>query len=191
MNESLDSSSTFLPMTDNSMTTFSLLEIRLKRPSGFESCIQQRKTTGLLSIRKSLACARASKFTTTKHIYIYDIFVCLHEFHSFTTNTNTNKMTRWYQFVYAKKSEYMPVHWFYDSKRKLWELYSCLMIWYLWPYYVQFILSVASGKVINTITAYWVYRWCMWNIVHWVCVLKRRTTYSLCLWLIPFSPDAR
>ena len=36
---------------------------------GFESCIQQRKTTCLLSIRISLACARASKLTTT-NMYI-------------------------------------------------------------------------------------------------------------------------
>ena len=36
----------------------------------FESCLQQRKTTCLLSIRISLACARASKLTTT-NIYIY------------------------------------------------------------------------------------------------------------------------
>ena len=35
----------------------------------FESCIQQRKTTCLLSIKKSLACARASKLTTT-NMYI-------------------------------------------------------------------------------------------------------------------------
>ena len=34
---------------------FCLLEIRFQRPPGFESCIQQRKTTCLLSIRKSLA----------------------------------------------------------------------------------------------------------------------------------------
>ena len=47
----------------------SLLEIGSQRPSGFESCIQQRKTTCLLSIRKSLACARASKLTTT-NMYI-------------------------------------------------------------------------------------------------------------------------
>ena len=44
---------------------FSLLKIGFQRPSGFESCIQQRKTSCLLSIRKSLACARASKLTTT------------------------------------------------------------------------------------------------------------------------------
>ena len=44
---------------------FSLLEIRFQRLSGFESCIQQWKTTCLLSIKKSLACARASKLTTT------------------------------------------------------------------------------------------------------------------------------
>ena len=36
---------------------------------GFESCIQQRKTTCLLSIRISLACAGASKLTTT-NMYI-------------------------------------------------------------------------------------------------------------------------
>ena len=35
----------------------------------FEPCIQQRKTTCLLWIRKSFACARASKFTTT-NMYI-------------------------------------------------------------------------------------------------------------------------
>ena len=34
------------------------------RDPGFESCIQQRKTTCLRSIRKSLACTRASKLTT-------------------------------------------------------------------------------------------------------------------------------
>ena len=49
---------------------FGLLQTRFQRPSGFESCIQQRKTTRLLSIRKSLACARASKLTTT-NICIY------------------------------------------------------------------------------------------------------------------------
>ena len=31
---------------------------------GFELCIQQRKTTCLLSLRESFACARASKLTT-------------------------------------------------------------------------------------------------------------------------------
>ena len=51
---------------------FSLLEIEFQRPSGFESCIQQRKTTCLLSIRKSLACARASKLTTT------NMYVCMY-----------------------------------------------------------------------------------------------------------------
>ena len=45
---------------------FSLLKIGFQRPSRFESCIQQRKTTCLLSIRISLACARASKLPTTK-----------------------------------------------------------------------------------------------------------------------------
>ena len=48
---------------------FSLLEIRFQRHSGLESCIQQRKTTCLLSILKSLARARASKLTTT-NMYI-------------------------------------------------------------------------------------------------------------------------
>ena len=47
---------------------FGLLEIRFQRPR-FESCIQQRKKTCLLSIRKSLACARASK-STTANMYI-------------------------------------------------------------------------------------------------------------------------
>ena len=36
----------------------------------FESCLQQRKTTCLLSIRISLACARASKLTTTKMYFV-------------------------------------------------------------------------------------------------------------------------
>ena len=48
---------------------FSQLANKCLRPSGFESCLQQRKTTCLLSIRKSLACARASKLTTT-NLYI-------------------------------------------------------------------------------------------------------------------------
>ena len=47
---------------------FSLLEIGFQRPSGFESCIQQRKTSCFLSNRKSLACARASKLTTNMYI---------------------------------------------------------------------------------------------------------------------------
>ena len=47
---------------------FSLLETGFQRPSGFESCIQQRKTTCLLSIKKSLACARASKLITNMYI---------------------------------------------------------------------------------------------------------------------------
>ena len=38
---------------------------------GFESCIQQKKTTCLLSIRKSFACARASKLTIT-NMYIFN-----------------------------------------------------------------------------------------------------------------------
>ena len=37
-----------------------------------ESCIQQRKTTCLLSNRRSFACARASKLTATnKHVCMY------------------------------------------------------------------------------------------------------------------------
>ena len=35
------------------------------------TCIQQRKATCLLSIRKSLACARASKLTTNMHVCMY------------------------------------------------------------------------------------------------------------------------
>ena len=62
---------------------FSLLEIGFQRPSGFESCIQQRKTTCLLSIRKSLACARASKLTTTNMC----VHVCVH---ITATRWNTN-----------------------------------------------------------------------------------------------------
>ena len=44
---------------------FSLLATRCLRLPRFESCIQQKKTTCLLSIRISLACARSSKLTTT------------------------------------------------------------------------------------------------------------------------------
>ena len=50
---------------------FSLLAIWCLRPPRFESCIQQRKTTCLLSIRTSLACAKASKLTTT------NMYVCM------------------------------------------------------------------------------------------------------------------
>ena len=42
--------------------------IHISRVPRFESCIQQRKTTCLLSSRKSLACAWASKLTT--NIYL-------------------------------------------------------------------------------------------------------------------------
>ena len=70
---------------------FSLLEIRFQRPR-FKSCIRKRKRTCLLSIWKSLACARASKLITTNmymhmytyavcHIYIYVcvcVCVCVH-----------------------------------------------------------------------------------------------------------------
>ena len=57
---------------------FSLLAIwflTLRLPS-FESCIQQRKPTCLLSIRKMLASARASKLTAT-NMYI-GACVCSH-----------------------------------------------------------------------------------------------------------------
>ena len=47
---------------------FNLLEIWFQRP-WFESWIQQRKTTCLLLIPKSFACARASKLTTTNVIH--------------------------------------------------------------------------------------------------------------------------
>ena len=53
-------------------STYIIIYISFRRrfgvwdPDGFESCIQQRKTTCLLSIRISLACARASKLTTTR-----------------------------------------------------------------------------------------------------------------------------
>ena len=67
------SSSSFLAWSSIAQSVcqqaFSLLVIGFQRPSGFESCIQQRKTTCLLSIRKSFACARASKLTTT-NMYI-------------------------------------------------------------------------------------------------------------------------
>ena len=42
---------------------------------GFKSCIQQRNTTCLLSIWISLACARASKLTTT-NMYVW-MCVCM------------------------------------------------------------------------------------------------------------------
>ena len=57
---------------------FSLLAIWCLGP-GFESCIQQRKTTCLLSIQISLARARASKLTTTNmytYMYIHTYIFC-------------------------------------------------------------------------------------------------------------------
>ena len=66
------SSSSFLAWSSIAQSVcqqaFSLLKIGFQRPPGFESCILQRKTTCLLSIRKSLACARASKLTTNMYI---------------------------------------------------------------------------------------------------------------------------
>ena len=41
------------------------------RPPSFESCVHQRKTTCHPSIKKSLACDRASKLTTDMYIYVY------------------------------------------------------------------------------------------------------------------------
>ena len=55
---------------------FSLLEIGFQWPSSeFESCSQQRKTSCLLSIQKSLACARASKLTTNIYLSKLDLRV--------------------------------------------------------------------------------------------------------------------
>ena len=68
---------------------FSLLEIGFQRHPGFESCSQQRKTTCLLSIRKSLACARASKLTTT------NMYVCKN--HSMIMCTG-NRVKMLYEF---------------------------------------------------------------------------------------------
>ena len=45
---------------------------------GFESCIQQRKTTCLLSIRISLACARASKLTSNIIYRYWDKYSALY-----------------------------------------------------------------------------------------------------------------
>ena len=50
------------------VVNFDALAQRSLEPSRFESCIQQRKTTCLLSIRTSLACARSSKLTTNMYI---------------------------------------------------------------------------------------------------------------------------
>ena len=47
-------------------------------PDGFKSCIQQRKTTCLLSIRISLACARASKLTTNNIDIAQNMNLCTH-----------------------------------------------------------------------------------------------------------------
>ena len=58
----------FSLIIDSSVSFFSGHSVCLRfgvwDPDGFESCIQQRKTTCLLSIRISLACARASRLTT-------------------------------------------------------------------------------------------------------------------------------
>ena len=60
-------SSSFLPWSSIAQSVcqraFSLLEIWFQWPR-IKSCIHQRKTTCLLSIWRSLACARASKSTT-------------------------------------------------------------------------------------------------------------------------------
>ena len=48
-------------------SVFGLLAIRCLRLPSFEFCIRQRKTTCLLSIRNSLASARASELTTNMY----------------------------------------------------------------------------------------------------------------------------
>ena len=50
---------------------FSLMAIWCIKLPNFDSCIAQRETTCLLSIRKSFACARASQLTTNIHIHIH------------------------------------------------------------------------------------------------------------------------
>ena len=52
-------------------SAFRLLAIWCLRIPRFESCIQQRKTTCFLSIRKLLACGKAPKLTTNISIYIH------------------------------------------------------------------------------------------------------------------------
>ena len=51
------------------------------------TCIQQRKITCLLSIRKSLACARASKLATNTgmlgwNVFLHDIIQYVYEMYS-------------------------------------------------------------------------------------------------------------
>ena len=69
---------------------FSLLVIWCLRLPSFESCIQQRRTTFLLSIRKSLACARASKLTTK--ISINTMNICITK-KPYSTLYQTNRLT--------------------------------------------------------------------------------------------------
>ena len=74
---------------------FSLLEIRFQRPSGSESCIQQRKTTCILSIRKSIACARAASKLTTRNMY-----VCMLAMHTYIhACVCSGYRQSWYYFV--------------------------------------------------------------------------------------------
>ena len=61
---------------------FSLLTNWCLRLPSFESCIQQRKTTCLLTIRKPVVCARTSKLTTA------NMYVCICD------NVNNQEFTR-------------------------------------------------------------------------------------------------
>ena len=75
---------------------FSQLTIRCLRRPRFESCIQQRKTTCLLSIRILHTCTRASKWTTN-YRKSYLITVTSHESHDVS---NQRKLTAKENFVF-------------------------------------------------------------------------------------------
>ena len=67
----------------------SLLEIRCHRP-WFETCVQQKKATCLLSIRKSFACARASELATTNMYVWFDITSLLSVHQTWHKQTRTS-----------------------------------------------------------------------------------------------------
>ena len=83
---------------------FSLLANRCLRPSGFESCLQQRKTTCLLSIRKSFACARASKVTTT-NMSLWSLAFCFRIGFVDHLRKHLFKWTVW--FILSKKGVFI------------------------------------------------------------------------------------
>ena len=116
------------------------------RDSGFESCIQQRKTTCLLSIRKSFACVKASKLTT------YISYMAL---------------IYWYNIIFSKSHTCTHI---VQSDHN--EFYDDVIKWKHFPRYWPFVRGIHRSPVNSALKDQWrralIFSWiCAW-INGWV-----------------------